>query len=78
MRRLASCSVLEERPQLLAAARVTELAQRLRLDLADALACDVELLADSFYCWQGCTEGACLSGARAASDMLADVKAGRV
>src|SRR5687768_2558183 len=40
--------VHQERAQLLAAARVTELAQRLRLDLADTLARHVELLADLF------------------------------
>src|SRR6188508_806068 len=39
-------SILEETPQLLAAARVPQLAQRLGLDLPDALARDVELLAD--------------------------------
>src|SRR5690349_3519771 len=36
----------EEAPQLLGPRRMAELAQRLRLDLADALARDVELLAD--------------------------------
>lgn len=34
--------------------------------------------ADSFYSWQGYMEGGCLSGARAASEVLADIKAGRV
>src|SRR6185312_4185611 len=38
----------QEAAQLLAAARVAQLAQRLRLDLADALARDIELLADLF------------------------------
>ncbi len=33
---------------------------------------------DSFYSWQGFMEGACLSGLRAASEILADVKAGRL
>src|SRR5579875_856484 len=37
---------LEERLQLVRPARVTQLAQRLRLDLANALARHVELLAD--------------------------------
>jgi monoamine oxidase len=32
--------------------------------------------ADSFYSWQGFMEGACLSGIRAANEVLADVKAG--
>src|SRR2546423_6242872 len=41
-----SALALEEASQLLGARRVAELAQRLRLDLADALARDVELLAD--------------------------------
>lgn len=31
---------------------------------------------DSFYSWQGFMEGACLSGIRAANELLADVKAG--
>src|SRR3546814_7725402 len=39
---------VEERAQLFGAARVAQLAQRLRLDLANALAGDVELLADFF------------------------------
>src|SRR6476619_735618 len=39
-------SIVQEAPQLPAAARVLELAQRLRLDLADALAGYRELLAD--------------------------------
>ena len=39
---------IQERPQLAAAARVLELAQRLGLDLAYALARDRELLADLF------------------------------
>src|SRR5690606_34947360 len=48
-RGLSPASVLdEEASQLLAAARMPQLAQRLRLDLADALARDVELLADLF------------------------------
>ncbi len=34
--------------------------------------------ADSFYSWQGYMEGACLSGLRAANEVLADIKAGRV
>jgi monoamine oxidase len=34
--------------------------------------------ADSFYSWQGYMEGGCLSGSRAASEVLADIKAGRV
>jgi monoamine oxidase len=32
--------------------------------------------ADSFYSWQGFMEGACLSGIRAANEVLADVKSG--
>jgi monoamine oxidase len=32
--------------------------------------------ADSFYSYQGFMEGACLSGIRAANEVLADVKAG--
>jgi monoamine oxidase len=32
--------------------------------------------ADSFYSWQGFMEGACLSGIRAANELLADVKSG--
>src|SRR5690606_10805566 len=40
--------VHQEASQLLAAARMTELAQRLRFDLTDTLARDVELLADFF------------------------------
>src|SRR5205814_2856162 len=47
-KRTGSTLPLEERAQLLRARRVAELAQRLRLDLADALARDVELLADLF------------------------------
>src|SRR5262245_12080220 len=39
---------LEEAAELLGARRMAELAQRLRLDLQDALAGDVELLADLF------------------------------
>ena len=39
---------VQEVLELLAAAGVTELAQRLGFDLADALARDVELLADLF------------------------------
>jgi hypothetical protein len=39
---------VEERAQLFGAARVTQLAQGLGFDLADALAGDVELLADFF------------------------------
>src|SRR6185369_15619676 len=39
---------LDEALQLLRAARVAELPQRLRLDLADALAGHVEVLADLF------------------------------
>lgn len=34
--------------------------------------------ADSFYSWQGYMEGACLSGLRAANEVLADIKAGRL
>lgn len=34
--------------------------------------------ADSFYSWQGFMEGALLSGIRAAEEILADVKAGRL
>src|SRR5690606_12138760 len=37
---------LDERLEALAARRVTQLAQRLRLDLADALAGDLEVLTD--------------------------------
>src|SRR5687767_11080093 len=40
------CSAFEERPQLPAARRVPELAQRLGLDLADPFAGDGEALAD--------------------------------
>ncbi len=32
--------------------------------------------ADSFYSWQGYMEGACLSGLRAANELLADLKSG--
>jgi len=32
--------------------------------------------ADSFYSWQGYMEGACLSGIRAANEVLADIKSG--
>ncbi|NOT27214.1 MAG: hypothetical protein HOP16_14045 [Acidobacteria bacterium] len=32
--------------------------------------------ADSFYSWQGYMEGACLSGIRAANEILADIKSG--
>ena len=32
--------------------------------------------ADSFYSWQGYMEGACLSGLRAANEILADIKSG--
>ena len=32
--------------------------------------------ADSFYSWQGFMEGACLSGIRAANEILADIKTG--
>src|SRR5690606_40300566 len=39
---------VEEAPQLLRAARMAQLAQRLGLDLADALAGDVKLLAHLF------------------------------
>ena len=31
---------------------------------------------DSFYSWQGFMEGACLSGIRAANEILADIKSG--
>ncbi|HEX7899529.1 MAG TPA: FAD-dependent oxidoreductase [Planctomycetota bacterium] len=34
--------------------------------------------ADSFYSWQGFMEGACLSGLRAAAEIFADLKAGRL
>ncbi len=34
--------------------------------------------ADSFYSWQGYMEGACLSGIRAANEVLADIKSGLV
>jgi len=34
--------------------------------------------ADSFYSWQGYMEGACLSGIRAANEILADIKAGNL
>lgn len=34
--------------------------------------------ADSFYDWQGFMEGACLSGARAAGEILADIRARRL
>jgi monoamine oxidase len=33
---------------------------------------------DSFYSWQGFMEGACLSGVRAANELLADIKSGRI
>ncbi len=33
---------------------------------------------DSFYSWQGFMEGGCLSGIRAAHEILADIKAGRL
>src|SRR5499427_727326 len=45
--RIASFEI-EERAELFRAARMAQLAQRLGLDLADALARDVELLADLF------------------------------
>jgi monoamine oxidase len=32
--------------------------------------------ADSFYSWQGFMEGACLSGIRAADEVLADIRSG--
>src|SRR4249920_3493141 len=41
-------SVLDERLEALRARRMPQLAQRLRLDLADALARDLEVLADLF------------------------------
>src|SRR4051794_12193259 len=44
----ATSTVAKEAAQLAATARVLELAQRLGFDLADALACHVELLADLF------------------------------
>ena len=31
---------------------------------------------DSFYSWQGFMEGACLSGIRAAEEIVADIRAG--
>jgi len=34
--------------------------------------------ADSFYSWQGYMEGACLSGIRAANEVLADIKSGAI
>lgn len=34
--------------------------------------------ADSFYSWQGYMEGACLSGIRAANEVIADIRAGLV
>jgi monoamine oxidase len=34
--------------------------------------------ADSFYAWQGYMEGACLAGRRAAAEVVADIRAGRV
>jgi monoamine oxidase len=34
--------------------------------------------ADSFYAWQGFMEGACLSGIRAADEVLDDIKSGRI
>src|SRR6266567_835890 len=43
-----SAFAFQEASELLRARRMAELAQRLRLDLADALARDVELLADLF------------------------------
>src|SRR5450631_768941 len=46
--RRPSALALEERAQLLRARRMAQLPQRLRLDLADALARHVELLADLF------------------------------
>src|SRR5690606_23158495 len=46
--REAAGSVFQEAPKLLGAARMAELAQGLGFDLADALAGDVELLADFF------------------------------
>src|SRR4051794_22042475 len=48
---MAAClpaSAVEEAPKLPRPARMLELAQRLRLDLADALARDGKLLADLF------------------------------
>ena len=42
--------LVQEVLELLAAAGVAQLAQRLGLDLADALARDIELLADLFKC----------------------------
>jgi monoamine oxidase len=33
---------------------------------------------DSFYAYQGFMEGACQSGLRAANEVLADIKAGRI
>ena len=34
--------------------------------------------ADSFFSWQGYMEGGCLSGIRAANEILADIRAGRI
>ena len=34
--------------------------------------------ADSFYSWQGFMEGACLSGIRAANEILSDIKSGAI
>src|SRR3546814_15942098 len=45
---LRRCLLVEERTQVVRAARMAQLAQRLGLDLANALAGDVELLADFF------------------------------
>src|SRR5690606_36110300 len=45
---LMTASALDERAQALAAARVAELAERLRLDLTDALARHLEVLTDLF------------------------------
>jgi hypothetical protein len=43
-----AASILDEALQLLAAARMPELAERFGLDLTDALARDLEVLADLF------------------------------
>src|SRR5205807_4388988 len=44
---------IEEWPQLLRSRRMPQLAQRLRFDLADALACDIERAANLFECVLG-------------------------
>src|SRR4026208_2099973 len=51
--KVSRSSTFEERAQLAAARRMPQLAQRLRFDLADALARDREALADLFECVLG-------------------------